>query len=517
MFSIEEKMDDPSFDSLFDGPPAEFHLEHPLVMKFKENLTRLGIKSGDRLLVGFSGGPDSTLLLYLISKLRRGLNLILYALYVDHGIRSKEEIEKEIEFVKNSYRRFGVEGFVERIAHGEITQIAKKSGKSVEEVAREKRYRIFYRYVSNLNVNHLLLGHNLDDNVETIIMRFLYGNGLKGLAGIPESNGIIKRPLFSFSKSEILSYLREKRLDFSVDSTNEKSDYLRNIVRNKLIPQIENYIPDIKIRMSSISRRARLLRDFFYWNFERSLKGGHIEIIKDGFRIDGAWFINLHPLLRVELFYSLLNWINNKGEDQVGSVESLPYRFLGPLLNIEQLQSRRVVLDGYGMKLEWVGCDLFWRRNIVDNAKKGYLIKLRNSDLYSIKLLDKRIGIERIEIREIDEPITNKRRAIVVEVSKEETNAVIVTGCFRPPLFIRSRREGDRVVTSKGRKSLKKLFVEMGVRGDIRDRVPLLCDRDGIAVVLGSSLGYDDRIRRNWGVAKDSSIFEIKLKLTEKG
>ncbi len=493
-----------------------------LLMEFRKNLVRLGIKKGDKLLVGFSGGPDSTLLLYFTSLLRTELDLKLYAVYIDHGIRGVVEIEKEIGFVKDFYRRFGVAGFVERIPHGEIERMATEEGRSVEEVAREKRYEIFYRYVSELNITHILLGHNMDDNVETVLMRFLYGSGLKGLAGIPEINGMVKRPLFTFSKEDILSCLREEKLRFSVDSTNAQDDYFRNIVRNQILPRIERYVPDVRRRVVSLSERARLLKDFLDWNFEQAINNGYIKRIKDGYKINGTWFVSLHPLLRVEICYSMLNFYGRLKYSTSGKGftqgDTLPHRFFTPLLDMKKFRGRRIILNGYGIRLEWIGEHLFWTRNIVDNAKKGYLIKLRNSSLYSysIELLSKRIGIEKIKIEEIRSTVENEGKPIGIEINKEKSNVVVINGCFKPPLFIRSRRDGDRIKTSRGEKSLKKIFLDMGVRGKDRENIPLLCDREGVAVVMGGALGYDYRFRENFEMTRKGSLFKIKLNLMEK-
>ncbi len=500
MFSTKGKIDSFSQNNLFDDS---------LLAEFKRNIVRLGIKKGNRLLIGFSGGPDSTLLLYFISILYRELNLFPYGLYIDHGIRDVDEIEREISFVENSYKRFGIEGFIEKIPRGEIKRVAREEGRSIEEVAREKRYEIYYRYVYRLNIDHLLLGHNLDDNVETILMRFLSGSGIHGLAGVPESNGIIKRPLYTFPKSIILEYLERKGLKFSLDSTNLKNDYFRNIVRNQLLPQIEKYIPDVKSRLLGISGRVRLFKDFLDWNFGEK---GYIEVCKDGFKIDGAWFISLPAILRVEIFYSLLNRYNSEP-----SSETIPYGFLKPLICKEDLQRRKVVLKGHGVRLEWVGNELFWRGNIVDNAKKGYLIKLRNNGSYSINLLREKLGIDKIEISNLGRMGKARKGPFGIRV-EEKGNVLTINGCFKPPLFIRSKRDGDWIRISNGRRTLKKVLLEMGIKGNERVKVPLLCDRDGIAVIMGGILGYNYKLRKNYNrMARGISLFKIKLTLIGKG
>ncbi len=467
---------------------------------FDKNLGELGINREDRILIGFSGGPDSTLLLYLISLFRDRYLLKPYALYVDHGIRSREEIGSEINIIEKNCSVFDIPLYVERLSPGLIEEEAKREGLSIEEVARYKRYEIFKKYIGKLSVDHLLLGHNLDDNVETVLMRVLYGGGIKGLAGIPVVKGIIKRPLFNIPKSDIVGFLKENVIEFSIDSTNLEGSYVRNIIRNRILPFLETYVPDVRSHIQSLSHKMMLVRGLLEEGFIDSVrKGEYISVLGNEIRIDGAWFLNLSPLFRLEVIYLLFNGIgrNDYGwmsMDADVEGRQIPYSFLRPLLSKREIQGRRIVLDGYGFRLEWRGSWLFWVANVVYNGKKGYLIKLKSGTLEDIEVLKNLIGIKAIEVDIVEEERSNFLGNFVIE---NKGNLIFLNGFFEKPVYIRSGREGDWVYTPAGRKRLKKIFSEIECGRGKRVNIPLVCDRKGIAIVLGEINGIKSIKRKS--------------------
>ena len=103
------------------------------------------IDKGAKILIAFSGGPDSTALLHVLKELRTDFPLILCCLYVDHGIRRGHEIEREIDFIVRTCRALSVKLIIERIPHGELRAAAGNSGQSLEHIARRKRYEFLYR------------------------------------------------------------------------------------------------------------------------------------------------------------------------------------------------------------------------------------------------------------------------------------------------------------------------------------------------------------------------------------
>jgi len=175
---------------------------------------------------------------------------------MDHCIRG-EESARDSRFVKELCEKMGVDCVYEKIP----IKVPEGDDRSVEEVARAKRYDLFFRAAGKTSSNVIATGHTLDDQAETVLMRFLTGASLKSMAGIPpvrDENGIkIIRPLINADKKEVIGYLETVGLDYCHDSTNDEKDYLRNKVRLDILPFLEKYNPRVKRTMVNFCEAVR--------------------------------------------------------------------------------------------------------------------------------------------------------------------------------------------------------------------------------------------------------------------
>ena len=119
---------------------------------------------------------------------------------------------------------------------------AKSEKISIEESARELRYKALKEAAEKLGANKIATGHNANDNTETILLNIIKGKSLSAIAGIPPKRGDIIRPILTLTRSEILEYLKERKLNYRTDSTNFENDFQRNFLRNKVIPLIKEKI-----------------------------------------------------------------------------------------------------------------------------------------------------------------------------------------------------------------------------------------------------------------------------------
>jgi len=213
----------------------------------------------DSVVVGVSGGPDSTALLDLLSQFYEkeagelgGAGKVIVA-HVNHGVRGKESDGDE-NFVKNLAKKYGFKFFVKRI------KLAGKS--SMEERGREARREFFEKLREKFKAKFIVTAHTFDDNAETILFNFLRGSGIKGLAGMQMQNGFYLKPLLDIPKKEILKYLKAKKLKFCIDRTNKDTKYSRNLIRNKIIPLVEKINPSFK---QTLSRNGAIFRDLGVW------------------------------------------------------------------------------------------------------------------------------------------------------------------------------------------------------------------------------------------------------------
>ena len=162
------------------------------------------INKGDRILIAFSGGPDSVFLYHIIEYLKEDFKLEISLLYVNHNIRT--DIKKDLEFVEEFSQKKGITLYVENV---NVNDYALEKRKSIELAARELRYEKLYEVMKRINYNKIATGHNLDDNVETVVFRLLRGTSMRGLKGIPRKRDNIVRPILEFEKSEILDFLED--------------------------------------------------------------------------------------------------------------------------------------------------------------------------------------------------------------------------------------------------------------------------------------------------------------------
>lgn len=211
------------------------------------------IKSGDTIVVGVSGGPDSICLLNVLKNLQNELKITIVVAHINHMIR--KEADSETEFVQDFCEQRDIKCFVKK---ADVLQIAKEKKLGTEEVGRKIRYDFFEEVKNIVGGNKIATAHNANDNAETVLMNFLRGSGSTGLKGIePIRDNKLIRPIIECTRQEIEQYCNEKGLNPKYDKTNQENIYTRNKIRNMLIPYIqENFNPNI---IETINRMSNLI------------------------------------------------------------------------------------------------------------------------------------------------------------------------------------------------------------------------------------------------------------------
>lgn len=195
------------------------------------------LRSGDTVVVGFSGGADSTALLNVLWELRNLLGIRLKAVHVNHGIR--KEAGQDQAFSENFCHEKGID--IETVAEN-VPDIARQQGLSEEEAGRNVRYSAFERAAEGSEPAKIAVAHHQDDVAETLILNLSRGTGLHGAGGIRPVRGRVIRPLLCVSRSEIESYLKEKGITYCTDASNFENDYSRNVIRNKVLPILKDKV-----------------------------------------------------------------------------------------------------------------------------------------------------------------------------------------------------------------------------------------------------------------------------------
>ena len=211
------------------------------------------IKSGDTIVVGVSGGPDSICLLNVLKNLQNELKINIVVAHINHMIR--KEADSETVFVQDFCEQRDIKCFVKK---ADVLQIAKEKKLGTEEVGGQIRYDFFEEVKNIVGGNKIATAHNANDNAETVLMNFLRGSGSTGLKGIePIRDNKLIRPIIECTRQEIEQYCNEKGLNPKYDKTNQENIYTRNKIRNMLIPYIqENFNPNI---IETINRMSNLI------------------------------------------------------------------------------------------------------------------------------------------------------------------------------------------------------------------------------------------------------------------
>jgi tRNA(Ile)-lysidine synthase len=223
----------------------------------------------DLLIIAVSGGVDSVVLAHLCHQ----LNYNIIITHCNFQLRGSES-QRDQEFVEQLAQQIGVRCEVKIF---DTETYIQENKLSVQEGARELRYQWFHGLADQYEKEtkgkvYILTAHHADDQIETLMMHFFRGTGLKGLTGIPEKNGRIVRPLLPFFKTELLEYAKAVQLSFVEDSSNRSSDYTRNFFRNEVLPLIEKVYPAVRENLLDNICRFQSVNDLYEFATKPILK-----------------------------------------------------------------------------------------------------------------------------------------------------------------------------------------------------------------------------------------------------
>lgn len=212
------------------------------------------IEKNDKVILGLSGGHDSTALLDVLSKLKKELGFELILVHVNYGFRGKDS-DRDEEFVRKLAKKYKEKIYVKKLENKSY----KLKPVNLEDYFRQIRYDFFEEIIKLEKAQKIAVAHHLNDQIETILMFFLRGSGPTGLAGMEYKRDRIIRPFLDITREEISQYLKENKLKWHLDITNEDTAYRRNKIRHKLIPFLEKeFNPNLK---NTLKMTAQIMRE----------------------------------------------------------------------------------------------------------------------------------------------------------------------------------------------------------------------------------------------------------------
>lgn len=417
------------------------------------------LNKNDKIIVACSGGPDSLTLLSVLLKIRAEFNLELIVAHFNHMLRGIESDEDEC-FVKN-YSKINNLKFCSMSV--DIEEYCKSNKLSLEEGARIARYRFLRDVAAKYQTTKIAVGHNKDDQAETVLINLLRGAGSSGIAGISAKSCDIIRPLLSITRIEIEEYCKNEGLEPRIDKSNLEPCYLRNKIRLNLIPQLKKYNPAV---VDALWKTADLLgAENDYINFEtEKIWLSAINKQDEHYILDKNSFKLLHKAIKRTLIRKII-------DEKQGNVKGISFDHIEKI--IDYIENGQV-----GGKLELPNKLLVENKYneviFITNDEKDNSTKLPVSCELSINSINsfKDFPFD-IKVEVFDKYIKPKANQAIFDFSKIEI-----------PLILRTRNDGDTFKPKgmKGSKKLKKFFIDCKIDQEKRDFIPLVCN--GINEIL---------------------------------
>lgn len=421
------------------------------------------IEKGDLIVVGLSGGPDSLALLHILRRLQGEFKFKIHAAHLDHSFRGKEA-EKEALWVKEICQEWSVPCTVEK---EDVPALAKVKGLSAEEAGHLVRRRLFFRLLKELDAQKIALGHHADDQAETVLMHFLTGAGLEGLRGIIPLNGHIIRPLLYAKRVDIEDYCNQQRLEPRRDPSNKENAYLRNKIRNLLIPWLtENINPKI---VDTLNKTADIVGvDEEYLQYETKT------LAKDMVSSSGIKQLSLDLKGWEQLPQALQRRLIRYVYQKIRQKQGLPFQNVEQVRELAVKKQGRKVLHLPGKVIVEKSYDqlLFYPEN--EGPEQQY-IKKRRLVIPGKTIIPETQQVIEAEIKE-EPPRKASKNCVFLPWKKE-----------RLSLYVRAREKGDRISPQglEGSKKVKDYFIDKKVPRDKRDQIVLVSDEKEVLWIPG--------------------------------
>lgn len=442
-------------------------------MSFEETVERAILSSGlllpgETIVTAVSGGPDSTALLHALARLAPRFDWRLVAAHADHGFRG-EESAREAESVRAQAASLGLPCEIARL---DLPERLARTGGNAQAAAREARYAFLLETANRYGASKLALGHHADDQIETVLMRFVRGTGISGLSGMPARRTVgtveLVRPLLGVAKRELIGYCEEKGLPYAVDSSNEQRKYERNRYRLDVRPFLEQLNPRLGEAILRLADMAREEDAFMEAAAEREM-AGNVACANGSAAFDRGWFAALPFALQRRVIKLIWNYLfTEHGELEFAHIETVR----NALLQSDSPNLRLSIRDGAELVREYESVRIVRAQRQAEEPP-AYRIEvppLKPGESRTIELPD---GLLRAAlVQASDGPSPGKLKA---------NEAVFDWESLRLPLTVRTWRRGDRMKLygMQGSKKLQDLFTDHKIPASLRRKLPLLTDGAG--------------------------------------
>ena len=414
------------------------------------------IKKG--VVVGFSGGADSVMLLVIMAHLSKRYGFSLVSFHVNHCIRGAEANSDE-EFAKSFSQVLGVPFYSVSI---DVPMLSRDLGLGVEETARNARYDAFSAFIKeNPSYVAIATAHNSTDNLETMIFNMMRGAGSGGMCGIAPIRDNVIRPLISVSKQDICRALEEVGIPYVTDSTNASVEYTRNYIRHEIIPLLRRLSPSPEASAFRVAKNIREDKDFI-----KNIALEFINVNDSQGKIAAEKIISLHPSPRAQVISLMISRFTKRSAEAVH------------INKICELLTR-----GGDFTVDVPGKSSFVSRGgecFIEEKKKEY----KHGMIPEPIKLDYGINI----LPEFDAAVLiskNKNDDFSSNVYKISIQARISSDIILGSLYVRAKTDGDSYKYGGMTHKVKRLFSDKKIPLSERSKTPIFYDEKGIIWIPG--------------------------------
>ena len=467
----------------FDGAQLQKRPMHALAKRVLTSLRREAlIPEGARVAVAVSGGGDSVALWCLLAELQGpGRFSVVGLAHLNHRLRGTTS-DADARFCEELASRAGLPGIVESV---DVAAIARSERISLEHAGHRVRHEFFDRAAGRLDATHVALGHTLDDQAETYLLRLLRGAGASGLSAMRPHLGRVVRPLLQVRRFELREYLTAGGVSFREDASNQDQQVSRNRVRHDLLPHLGRFAPRV---VETLAREAEIARAEDEW-LDRAANESFSTLVQTdraGVNVDAAGLAALHPALARRVVRRVLATVSDRGCG-FAQVERVRAVAVGSLPRV----------DLPGLRVERRGAEI----HVAPRAGRGTRPARQEPFDYQLDVPGEVAVPEAavtLRAERGDGGEGGSRGASAVEVADAKRELAVSVRVEAGPLRVRSWRPGDwlRPVGLNGhRKKLQDLFVDRKIERARRHRVPVVVDgRDRVVWVVGMGLSEDFRV-----------------------
>ena len=409
----------------------------------------------DKIALGLSGGVDSIALFHLLVTEYKESYKELVAFHINHGLR--EQSNEEAKFVENFVKNYNVKFYKKEL---NMKDLIRDSHTSEEMLARKLRYDAFEEMSSLEGGVKLITAHHKNDQVENILMRLLSGRSMDYNLMIEEKTTIGKlevyRPLLNILKADLEQYADKNDLKYYVDSTNFDTDYTRNNIRHNIVPLLND------VNTASFDNLINF--SSYYQNINTELKNKVLEVKDD--------YVISKEEDKVELDKERL--LKNTNEEIYFLLRDILANNFG-IFDIKQ-RAFFTIIEDLKSKNNNKSYDLKNNLKIISEYDSIYVHKIEKK-CYNDKI---ELIIDEVDINKV---YTFHQSNFLITTTNNSSEVGFNKGDL--PLIVTTKRDGDRVQRGKVSKKLSRLFIDEKIPKELRDKLPVIRNKDGVLGVLG--------------------------------